>query len=129
MSKKEAIIGLGSNIGPEENIRNALNKLKKQFQVKKISGFRYTKPVLFTDQPDFLNGAVLIETSLNRQDLYSKLKKIETEMGRTPSELKNGPRIIDLDIVLYDGMIVDEDYPERKFLHDFVKELIGNKAP
>lgn len=128
MSNKKVIIGLGSNIEPETHIREALNRLKKQFRVKKITAFRYTKPLLFTGQPDFLNGAVLIETSLSRQKLNSELKKIEKTMGRIPSELKNGPRIIDLDIVLFDDVIVDEDYSERPFLQDFVAELTGNRT-
>ena len=105
--KSKVFIALGSNIGNlEENLNAALKKLKKFCTVEKISAFYKTKPQGFLEQADFLNGVCLINTDLSPQDLLKKLKEIEKEMGRKKT-FKDGPRLIDLDIIYYDDIILN----------------------
>jgi len=82
-----------------------------------------TKPIGNEHQPDFTNGAVKIRTDLDRDALNLLLKRIEDEMGRDRSVPKFGPRTIDLDIVVWNGEIVDEDYYTRDFLQKSVEEI------
>lgn len=123
MPEHEAIISLGSNIDPEKHIDEALKELGYHFTILKKSRFFFTEPLLFENQSKFLNGAVLLKTESERNELKAELKKIESRMGRVHTSNKNGPRIIDLDILLFDGEIVDTDYYSRDFLQQFVREL------
>jgi 2-amino-4-hydroxy-6-hydroxymethyldihydropteridine diphosphokinase len=118
------IIGVGSNIEPEKNIINAREELEKISTVLKQSAFIYTKPLLFADQPDFLNGVFLIETAMNTEELNKKLKEIERRMGRIKVENKNGPRTIDLDILISNRIIISKDLMERDFLQKAVTEIL-----
>ncbi len=122
--KNICIIGIGSNIEAEENIRTMLGILKTRVEVLKVSAMLKTKPVGIIDQADFTNGAVKIKTELEQEELKQLLKSIEDEMGRDRSQSKYGPRCIDLDIVVWNGRIVDEDYYTRDFLQKNVKEII-----
>ena len=117
------IIGIGSNIDAETNIPKMLKILETKMTILKISTFHKTKPIGIINQPDFTNGAVKIETNLNRQDLNNILKTIEDKMGRNRTLPKSGPRCIDLDIVVWNGEIVDKDYYSRDFLQKSVREL------
>lgn len=117
------IIGIGSNINAEKNISDMLKILEKRVDVIKVSPFLKTKPVGMENQPDFTNGAVKIATIFNRQSLTQMLKTIEDEMGRDRTQPKFGPRNIDLDIVVWNGEIVDKDYYTRDFLIESVKEV------
>jgi dihydroneopterin aldolase/2-amino-4-hydroxy-6-hydroxymethyldihydropteridine diphosphokinase/dihydropteroate synthase len=94
-------IALGSNLGDRVvNIHNALEKLKELGTLKQ-TGFLYrTKPMYHLQQPSFLNSACLLQTSLSPSQLLIELKRIEKELGRQET-FRNGPRIIDLDIILY----------------------------
>ena len=104
-----AYIGIGSNLGDRElNCKQAVGLLRqKGITVSKESSLYETKPWGVTDQPLFLNMAIEIETDLKPFELLRTLKDIEKEMGREETFLW-GPRIIDLDILLYDNNIVDE---------------------
>lgn len=105
--KNKVFIALGSNIGNlEENLNIALEKLAKFAEIKKVSSFYKTKPQGFLEQADFLNGVCLINTDLSPQDLLKKLKEIEKEMGRKKT-FKDGPRLIDLDIIYYNDIILN----------------------
>lgn len=105
--KSKVFIALGSNIGSlEENLNTALKKLAKFSKVQKVSSFYKTKPQGFLEQADFLNGVCLITTDLEPQELLKKLKEIEKEMGRKKT-FKDGPRIIDLDIIYYDNIVLN----------------------
>ncbi|MCA9392801.1 MAG: 2-amino-4-hydroxy-6-hydroxymethyldihydropteridine diphosphokinase [Candidatus Omnitrophica bacterium] len=119
-----SVIGLGSNIDPEKNIAAARALLKQEFQVLGESRFVQTAPVGYIDQDDFINGAVHIETDLPLADLSSRLKQLEERLGRQRSVIKHGPRTIDLDVVVFNGQIIDNDFYERDFLRDSVLELI-----
>ena len=104
-----AYIGIGSNLGDREfNCKQAIGLLRqKGTTVSKESSLYETKPWGVRDQPLFLNIAIEIETDLKPFELLRTLKDIEKKMGREETFLW-GPRIIDLDILLYDNNIVDE---------------------
>ncbi|HLF18468.1 MAG TPA: 2-amino-4-hydroxy-6-hydroxymethyldihydropteridine diphosphokinase [Candidatus Omnitrophota bacterium] len=119
-----AVIGIGSNISPQKNVKKAKNLLAQTFHVLKESAFIQTKPVGYTDQGDFINGSVYIETALPIEKLSQKMKKLEKQLGRSASPIKYGPRTIDLDIVVFNGEVVDHDFYERDFLKNAVLELI-----
>ena len=101
-------IGIGSNLGNrEENCLKALDLLSARgIIVKKRSSFYETKPWGLEDQPEFINMAAEIETGLDPLKLLGTLKSIEAEMGRKRSR-RWGPRVIDLDLLLYDDMVTD----------------------
>ena len=120
----EVVIGLGSNIDPEANLEQAVLELKSRFKVSKQSQWIRTKPIGIQDQPDFYNGALLMETELEQQSLKKELKRIEDILGRDRSLPKYGPRTIDLDILIWNKKVVDEDYYERDFLRKGVEEII-----
>lgn len=120
----EVVIGLGSNVDPEANLEQAVQELKSRFKVSKRSQWTRTKPIGIQDQPDFYNGALLMETELEQQSLKKELKQIEDILGRDRSLPKFGPRKIDLDILIWNKKVVDNDYYERDFLRKGVKEII-----
>lgn len=121
--RNTAIIGIGSNIDPEANIARMLKILGEEVKIQKVSSLLRTKPIGFENQPDFMNGAVKIETSLMLEELNQTLKAIEQKLGRTWVGHKFGPRTIDLDIVVWNGEIVDADYYSREFLQISVREI------
>lgn len=99
-----AYIGLGANVGsPEASIHRAVELLDQtpETLVVALSELRWTDPVGYVDQPRFLNGAVAVETTLSAQALLDRLLEIEQELGRRRTT-PNGPRTIDLDLLLYD---------------------------
>ena len=124
-------IGLGTNLGDRQaNIKNARLELKKHkdIDIIKESSIEETDPVDFIEQPKFLNQIILIKTGAAPLDLLRILKKIEKKLGRKISFAK-GPRLIDLDILIYDDMILrTEDltipHPEIKNRKFIMKHLI-----
>jgi len=120
----EVLVGLGSNVAPESNIKKARAYLKKNFNVIGESSFMKTKPVGLTNQPDFINGAVLISTDMPYNAVDAQLKQAEVILGRTSTTKKYGPRVIDFDIILWNREIVDQDFYQRPFLQKSVYELI-----
>lgn len=124
MNVNRAVIGLGSNINPEENIRRAKDAIAGEFILIKSSSFVETEPVGFKEQDRFINGALLIETELDARGLKSWLKSLEIKLGRSKTDNKHGPRSIDLDILVWNGEVVDEEVYEREFLRRSILELI-----
>lgn len=100
-------IGIGSNLGSrEENcIRSVWLLRDSGLIINKESSLYETEPWGVTDQPYFINMAVGAETSLEPEELLEALKAIERQMGRKDAG-KWGPRIIDLDILLYDYLVI-----------------------
>ncbi len=99
-----AVIGLGSNIDPDKNIRLAARLLARceGWSLRAVSP-TYASPASGTDGPDFCNAAALIDTDLKPAELKVRLRSIEERMGRVRTEDKFAPRLIDLDIVLFEG--------------------------
>jgi 2-amino-4-hydroxy-6-hydroxymethyldihydropteridine diphosphokinase len=123
MSDNKGVIGLGSNIDSVANMGRALYLLGLRVKILAVSSFNSTPPIGIRDQPDFLNGAVLIQTSLTREQLEAELKALEDEMGRDRSLPKYGPRVIDMDIIIWNEVVVDDDFYERDFLRRAVEEV------
>lgn len=124
MTINTAIIGLGSNIDPEENIARARDLIAGGCKVIKSSAFVETEPVGYEDQDKFINGALLIETDMDKERLKSWLKNLESSLGRMRADNRYGPRTIDLDILVWNGEIVDGEVYEREFLRISIAELI-----
>ncbi|PLV57676.1 2-amino-4-hydroxy-6-hydroxymethyldihydropteridine pyrophosphokinase [Thermotoga sp. SG1] len=106
----KVVIALGSNLGDRElNLKTALVKMKERgMSIEKLSSFVETEPYGYTDQPKFLNAVCLVETDLSPRALLNTLLEIEREMGRVRT-IKWGPRVIDLDIVFYEDLVVNEE--------------------
>ena len=105
----EAYIALGSNLGDREaNIKKAIDALKVRIKIVKASSLYETKPMYIEDQGWFLNCAVEVETDLTPKELLKFLKNIEQKLGRKTVR-RNGPRIIDLDILFYADQILREN--------------------
>ncbi len=100
-------LSLGSNVGDcEAQLREALDRLSVAGRVAAVSSFYETKPVEFTDQPWFLNCAGALETNLTPAQLMASILQIEQQMGRRRTQ-KKGPRVIDLDILLYADAVIN----------------------
>lgn len=100
-----AYISIGSNIGDRLNhLTEAVRALHlhEGTTVAAVSSIYETEPVGFTDQADFLNMVVCVETSLEAQGLLGFCQKIEQELGRI-RDIRWGPRTVDLDILLYNN--------------------------
>jgi 2-amino-4-hydroxy-6-hydroxymethyldihydropteridine diphosphokinase len=112
-----ALIGLGTNLGRRlGNIRSAVAALSQApgIELSGLSPLYETEPVGLTGQPKFLNAAALIGTTLGPQELLACLQGIEAGMGRKRG-VKWGPRIIDLDILFYDQLVLHR--PELEIPH------------
>jgi len=103
-----ARIGLGSNAGDAvDNVERALDALERLGTVAARSALYRSPPWGVRDQADFVNAAALLETALDPRELLGALKALESELGRVTT-YRWGPRVIDLDILAYDDLIVDE---------------------
>lgn len=106
----EVLISLGSNLGPREEIlQRAVDLLGASpgICLRAVSPWLATRAVGGPPgQPDFLNGAALVETSLSPQALLGRLLQIETQLGRVRDQ-RWGPRTLDLDVLLYDDLVVE----------------------
>lgn len=131
----EVYLGLGSNIGDREHkLQQAIKRLNDhpQIEVITVSSFHETKPVGYLDQADFLNAAIRIKTALFPQDLLAYCLAIEQEQGRIRT-LLNGPRTLDIDILLYGEITfktehLDIPHPrmfERSFVLKPLAEIIS----
>ena len=132
-----AFIGLGSNVGNRlENIKQAINYLShhEQIEIVNFSSVYESDPMYFDEQNSFYNAVVEIETNLDPVFLLKKLKEVEELMGRDFGMMRNGPRIIDLDIEFFDDILLESDtlaipHPrlyERKFVLEPLNEIDKN---
>ncbi len=109
------LLSLGSNIeNREAHLRDAIARLAAYGKVRAVSSFYETEPVEFIDQEWFLNCAVSFQTLEAPDQLMANLLGIEEKMGRRRVQSK-GPRIIDIDILLFDEMVIDS--PELTIPH------------
>jgi 2-amino-4-hydroxy-6-hydroxymethyldihydropteridine diphosphokinase len=135
-----AAIALGSNLVSDfgdcdANLHEAVRRLGEFGEVKAVSSFYDTEPVGYQDQPRFLNGAVVLETSLAPLELMRALLEIEQTMGRERSVAK-GPRIIDLDLLLYGEKVMNTaeltlphpEMQERRFVLEPLDEIAEDWA-
>lgn len=106
-----AYIAIGSNMGDREAyLKNAIQAMDdiKGCSVKKVSTLIETPPYGVTDQADFLNGCLKLETLLYPQELLAEMNRIEQEAGRERI-IHWGPRTLDLDLILYDDLVCQDD--------------------
>jgi 2-amino-4-hydroxy-6-hydroxymethyldihydropteridine diphosphokinase len=128
-----ALIGIGSNIGlAAENCEKAITLINKSVNVTAQSSLYESEPVGKEKQAWFVNAAIEVHTTLAPEELLQLLLTIEQQLGRTRKE-KWGPRIIDLDILDYEGIIMDSKiltlpHPEmtqRRFVLEPLSEIAG----
>ena len=113
-------LSLGTNLGNRaENLKQAITSLPPQMTVKKKSKIYETPPWGYTDQETFLNQVVLATTYLEPEPLLKHLKRLEVALGRKAS-FRYGPRLIDIDILFYDDLIMET--PSLTIPHPHVHE-------
>ena len=132
-----AWVGLGSNLGDSAAaLQDALDALGRIFGVEltAVSSVYQSAPVGLSAQPDFLNAVARIQTSLEPGELLEQLLRIETEQGRVRVGERFGPRLIDLDLLLYNETMLQIEnltlpHPrmlERRFVLEPLAELEGD---
>ena len=135
--RRVAAVALGSNLaseygGLEQNLREAIRRVRELGEVRAVSSWFDTAPVGFTEQPRFLNGALLLETELAPEELMRALLGIERAMGRDRAAAPaKGPRVIDLDLLLMGDLIISTSqltlpHPamaERRFVLEPLAEI------
>jgi 2-amino-4-hydroxy-6-hydroxymethyldihydropteridine diphosphokinase len=103
----QACLLLGSNIQPERNLPQAVHLLGQDLLILQVSSVWET-PAVGSTGPDFLNAALLAGTSLDEKNLKDQiLRPLEARLGRIRSADKNAPRTIDLDLIIFDGRLLD----------------------
>ena len=124
MERVTVFLGLGSNLGSrEDNLAQAIRLLaspdcsahrspkdgaaRHEFRIVRVSSVYQTAPWGYADQPDFLNCVVEAQTHASPGELLEHAQAVEQSLGRQPS-VRYGPRRIDVDILLYDGRIIDQ---------------------
>ena len=110
MPPVRAVVALGANIeDPEAQVRRAFAELAaiRDTWVVARSTLHRTAPVGYADQPEFVNACALVETRLPARELLDELLAIERRHGRV-RDIPNGPRTLDLDIILYGGATIEE---------------------
>lgn len=128
-----AVVALGSNLGDSQAyLDNAVRTLQACSHIRNVrqSGWIVTKPYGYTEQPDFLNGAVILETLDAPMQLLQIMQEIENQAGRT-REIHWGARTLDLDLIFYDDLILKHpaltvphpDMQNREFVLKPVAEL------
>lgn len=129
---KVVYLGLGSNVGDREaNLRHALDRLQsRDLRLRRASGLYETEPVGLREQRWFLNQVAEFETELFPLQLLSRINRLEKALGRRRTVV-NGPRTIDIDILLYGNAVVKTAeltiphprYRERRFVLEPLAEL------
>lgn len=123
-----SFLSLGSNLGDkEENLRKAINLInEKAGKVTKTSSFINTEPWGFSSDNLFVNACVEIDTTLTPQELLAATKQIETVMGRKQKSINGtyNDRIIDIDILLYGDITVDEENLKIPHPHMYERDFV-----
>ena len=105
---ESVFIGIGSNIEPEAHIRAALSGLAELGDIEGLSQFIKNPAIGRADQPDYVNGVVMITTPIPARTLKTIMRSLEAALGRRRSEDKFASRTIDLDVLLYGGATIPE---------------------
>ncbi len=111
MKQHTAYLSVGSNMGDKSlNCRRGIAAVSdsKLGDVTAISPFYRTEPVDYLDQDWFVNAVFCVATALDPWSLFGGIKAIEQQLGRPPDGVRFGPRVLDLDIILYDELILDD---------------------
>ncbi|MFA7671550.1 MAG: 2-amino-4-hydroxy-6-hydroxymethyldihydropteridine diphosphokinase, partial [Sphaerochaetaceae bacterium] len=109
---------------PKQNIEKAIVLLKRELEFLKVSN-KYQSKAVGSAAPDFINVALLVNTSVSKEVLKETiLKPIENKLGRLRTEDKNSPRTIDIDIVFYDNELLDKQIYHYPHIAVPVSELL-----
>lgn len=135
-------LGLGTNLGDkEQNLRIAVQKIKEQIgKVISLSAFHITSPWGFVSDHSFLNAVACVDTNLSPLEVLQKTQWIECELGRTHKSVNGvySDRVIDIDLLLYDDLILSATSPTGAELNlphplmakrDFVMRPLAEIAP
>ncbi|HKI62096.1 MAG TPA: 2-amino-4-hydroxy-6-hydroxymethyldihydropteridine diphosphokinase [Mariprofundaceae bacterium] len=127
-AKAEALIGMGSNIEPQQNLQQAAVAVRKMFGDVAFSSV-YRSSAVGMEGDDFLNACCLIRTELDEAGLRRCLKALEDAQGRDRAHGSWRPRTLDLDVLMYAGEMVDDELV--RYAHAFVpaSELVGMNLP
>ena len=126
-------LSLGSNIGDKENnLTDAVKFISNFAKILKISSVYKTEPLLYKEQDDFFNIVIEIDYQKTARNLLSKIKDVETQMGRKDN-FRYGPRLIDIDIIFFKGEEIDEedliiphyDWQNRLFVVEPLYEVLN----
>jgi 2-amino-4-hydroxy-6-hydroxymethyldihydropteridine diphosphokinase len=117
-------LSLGANIEPVENLKTALDRLQGGGKIMRVSSIWQTSAV-GSPGPDFINFSVLYETALEYEFLkINVLRKIEESLGRIRTQDKNAPRTMDIDIIIWNGQVIDQDLWKKAFIALPISELL-----
>ena len=123
----EVLVLLGSNIDPRTNIVQARTALDHHFTVLRESNIMHTPAVdVCVGQADFMNLGCLITTNLQISECRKILKDIEIQLGRPHHHQHNAPRVIDLDIVLWQKEIIDSALLAYDFLRQIIRTIYSD---
>ena len=122
------LIGMGSNIEPELNLTLAAKALREMFEGANFSAV-YHSAAIGMDGADFLNACCSVESEFSATLIRARLKALEDLQGRDRSEGSWRPRTLDLDMLMYDGLVVDDEL--YKYAHAYVPaaELVAIDLP
>ncbi len=116
----QVLIALGSNLGNRfQALQTAVEAMACHFHLEHISPVYETEPAYLLDQPRFLNGACLVTTKKDPSEVLTQLQAIEQQLGRSKTQ-RYGPRRIDLDILFYDQLVLDQ--PDLRIPHPLLRE-------
>ena len=119
------VIALGANLGePRAQLEEAIEALKKVINIEAISSFYETKPFKVNEeQPNYINAVLIGETNLEAENLMKELLAIEERIGRKRSTI-NAARLIDLDIIDYQGMVINSENLTLPHPRAFEREFV-----
>jgi len=119
------VIALGANLGePRAQLEEAIEALRKVIKIEAISSFYETKPFKVNEeQPNYINAVLIGETNLEAEQLMKDLLAIEERIGRKRSTI-NAARLIDLDIIDYQGMVINSENLTLPHPRAFEREFV-----
>lgn len=123
-ASKIVCVELGSNINPEEYLPRAAQTLREQFDVLGVSRAWETPPVGCEGCENYLNAAVLIETDFPNDELRLLFRDIEAQLDRVRTSDKFAPRTIDIDVLIYNNLLIEPNLWKYSFLAVPVSELM-----
>jgi len=113
----DVLVGMGSNIKPEDNLLRAAAALRTEFDNVKFSSV-YRSPAVGMDGDDFLNACCVFYSNLAQAEVRRRMKVLEDAQGRDRSRGSWKPRTIDLDVLMYNGEVMDDEL--YQYAHAFV---------
>lgn len=116
-------LGLGSNIAPDRHLTQALARLRRAVAVQAVSN-AWESPAVDRDGPDYVNAALVAQTAMSREELGAKLKQIEDHLDRDRTGGRPARTTIDIDIVVFDGEVLEADLWSEAYRAVPVAELL-----